>query len=765
MPYNSEFSFSVLVGGHAIPEYGTGGQVFVESNLYTPASYREKEEVDVDGQTEVNEWPVTPYMIEITTKPLAPLARYTSDGGKQSPEDVGTIRVTSNDTWQEWLHRPRPVTRGRKGTAFVPATKRDALTVTGGQYTMVTTRMGRNIPAPGRWTSFVRRWKWATGVSRGVLEVKCRTGDAIRAMGFQIRPYPVVMAANNNVSAYPAVLPANNNISAGISSEEKESSAGVVLSNNNNDEKLGGPSSASISLEGKQPSITGVLSNNDNNNNDKLGVPSSASISMEEKQPSIAGVLSKNNDNKIPTVSNSPEVKQSSTSGPEFPPCAVNNNNNNTLEGPPPSSISREMEQPSTNGSDVHPCFLPLLYSVNNNNNLEEPISISKEVEQSSTSGPEFPPCGVNNNNNDNNNLEEPPRRSISREVEQSSTSGPEFPPSRVNNSNNNNDNNNLGGPPTRSISREVEQTSTSDIHPCPVNNNNNILEETPTRSFSREVKQASTSGSDVHPCPVNNSNEEVGGLPTAIVAMEVQDSIGDKQEIQSPVNHGSESAVTQETTPLNNVRARLSDLRVKLDLLRARRRKLELAGDVSAAGDLQMEARLTSVEENLATTDMEIAAHPCINEEPVAMETTDCGSRREVRANHMTPLGIQVTLVETSPERKLAVTDMKIAPQVGSKVPSEMETTASSYSREIKAEDMVKKVKKDLEKDRDHKLNVKLLHPEVIDLTVDDGPEVIDLTTNDYLPEVYEVKFTTKIEVVHLEEGENGDTAMSIQT
>ncbi|XP_078609086.1 uncharacterized protein LOC144880648 [Branchiostoma floridae x Branchiostoma japonicum] len=290
MPYKSEFSFSVLVGGHAIPEYGTGGQVFVESNLYTPASYKEKEEVVVDGQTEVNEWPVTPYTIEITTKHLAPRARYTvsvdgfvvtkipltggktrvvkgfhdnergglagfvfslprytkneSDGGKQSPEDVGTIRVTSNDTWQEWLHRPRPVTRGRKGTAFVPATKRDAFTVTGGQYTMVTTRMGRNIPTPGRWTSFVRRWKWATGVRRGVLEVKCRTGDAVRATGFQIKPYPVVMAANNNISPYPIVLAANN-ISAGISSEEKEVSAGVVLYNNNdNDNKLGGPLSA-----------------------------------------------------------------------------------------------------------------------------------------------------------------------------------------------------------------------------------------------------------------------------------------------------------------------------------------------------------------------------------------------------------------------------------------------------------------------------------------------------------------------------------------
>ncbi|XP_078590454.1 uncharacterized protein LOC144870344 [Branchiostoma floridae x Branchiostoma japonicum] len=372
MPYNSEFSFSVLVGGHAIPEYGSGGQVFVESNLYTPASYREKEEVVVDGQTEVNEWPVTPYTIEITTKPLAPLARYTvsvdgfvvtkiplaggqtrvvkgfhddergglagfvfslprytkdkSDGGKQNPEDVGTIRVTSNDTWQEWLHRPRPITRGRKGTAFVPATKRDALTVTGGQYTMVTTRMGRNIPAPGRWTSFVRRWKWATGVRRGVLEVKCRTGDAVRAMGFQVMPYPVVLEASNNISA-------------GISSEEKESSAGVVL--NNNDIKLGGPSSASISMEGKQPSIAGVLSNN-------------------------------NNDNKIPTVSNSQELKQSSTSGTEFPPCAGNNNdNNNNLGGPPPTSISREVEQPSTSG----PEFLPCAVNNNDNNNLEHVAS------------------------------------------------------------------------------------------------------------------------------------------------------------------------------------------------------------------------------------------------------------------------------------------------------------------------------------------------------------------------------------------------------
>ncbi|XP_078675075.1 uncharacterized protein LOC144912987 isoform X1 [Branchiostoma floridae x Branchiostoma belcheri] len=480
MPSNAEFGFSVLVGGHVIPEYQKDREVFVETNLYSPVSYKEKvvsshrkvEEIVVDGQTEVNEWPVTPYTIEITTHPHAPLARYTisvdgfivtkvvltggqsrvvkgfhdnekgglasfvfslpryaknesADRRQQKLGDVGTIRVTSNDTWKKWLYHQKRITKGHKGTPFVPASKRDALAVTSGQYTMVTTRMGQNIPVAGSWASFVRRWRWTTGMTRGVLEVKCRTEDTIREMGFQIQPYPVILSMNNNI------------------------------------------------------------------------------------------------------------------------------------------------------------------------------------------------PDGT-----------------------------------------------------------------------------------------SREVRQASTGDLEIQLHPVNNN--KVGEVSTASVSRGVQDSSVDGWEI--PCNHSCESTVVNpapESETFDNTNMGASNIQVEMNLLNGGSRRVQLPED-STARDAQVKPLESSVEET-AMTDME-------------------------------------------------VTELSGSTEPG---PGAMEITACSASREVKAEDLVKKT----EEDSEYKPNIWQLQHELIDLTADDEPEVVDLTTDNYLPDVYEVKFTTKIEVVYLEEEENNNTSLPMQT
>ncbi|CAH1261473.1 Hypp2360 [Branchiostoma lanceolatum] len=265
------------------------------------------------------------------------------DGGKQSVENVGTIRVESHDTWQKWLHQPTLVTRGRKSTVFVPATKRDTLAVTSGQYTMVTTRMGRNIPAPARGASFLRRFRWATGVRRGALEVKCRTEDAVRAMGFQIQPYPVVIATNNNISAGNIIVIATNNVSA---TKNNVSAANNNVSATNNIISAGNYSVlASNNNVSAGNSSTGVVLSN--NNNDK--VPA-ASISTEGKQPPEVQPR--------PFVSSNNMEGPSTASicGPEIPPCSVVLfNDNNEARGVSTTSSSSKGKGSIVDGREVRP--------------------------------------------------------------------------------------------------------------------------------------------------------------------------------------------------------------------------------------------------------------------------------------------------------------------------------------------------------------------------------------------------------------------------
>ena len=76
MPSAEHFSFSVLIGGVAVPEYYKDGKTYIESNLYTPVSYDREEREQVGDELEVQKWPVTPYQVLVRSGPLTEKSCY-----------------------------------------------------------------------------------------------------------------------------------------------------------------------------------------------------------------------------------------------------------------------------------------------------------------------------------------------------------------------------------------------------------------------------------------------------------------------------------------------------------------------------------------------------------------------------------------------------------------------------------------------------------------------------------------------------------------
>ena len=63
MPSDGSFAFRVLVGNVPLPEYLQNGETYVESNLWTPYSYQQEVSEYVNGEKEVQNYPVTPYKL------------------------------------------------------------------------------------------------------------------------------------------------------------------------------------------------------------------------------------------------------------------------------------------------------------------------------------------------------------------------------------------------------------------------------------------------------------------------------------------------------------------------------------------------------------------------------------------------------------------------------------------------------------------------------------------------------------------------------
>ena len=72
MPTDTKFSFSVLIGGRPVPEYKQNEEYMIESNLFTPYSYKQEVRELVSGELEVQEWPVTPYEVQVFLLPKMP---------------------------------------------------------------------------------------------------------------------------------------------------------------------------------------------------------------------------------------------------------------------------------------------------------------------------------------------------------------------------------------------------------------------------------------------------------------------------------------------------------------------------------------------------------------------------------------------------------------------------------------------------------------------------------------------------------------------
>lgn len=72
MPTAGDFCFSVLVGDAVLPEYNRDGVTYVESNLWTPVSYKQRVREVAYGEIEEQEWPVTPYKVRICSTSRCP---------------------------------------------------------------------------------------------------------------------------------------------------------------------------------------------------------------------------------------------------------------------------------------------------------------------------------------------------------------------------------------------------------------------------------------------------------------------------------------------------------------------------------------------------------------------------------------------------------------------------------------------------------------------------------------------------------------------
>ncbi|XP_046561907.1 dentin sialophosphoprotein-like, partial [Haliotis rubra] len=224
MPSNKDFTMSILVGGVELPEYSKDGTCFVESNLFTPVSYNVHLEEEVQGETEAQSWPVTPYQIRVAAKSNTPYSYYKIyvDGQKASQVAVhpgkqcisegfydgsqiteflfslprfpknekdriekgkaSRIGVLEVECWNSKVTGyKRPVTHDME---YSQANKKDSSNVTQGQYMMATTKMGKSLRTTQK--SLVEDWTLFN--VRSKLSVKYVMGHSLIDMGFKLKP-------------------------------------------------------------------------------------------------------------------------------------------------------------------------------------------------------------------------------------------------------------------------------------------------------------------------------------------------------------------------------------------------------------------------------------------------------------------------------------------------------------------------------------------------------------------------------------------------
>ncbi|XP_069132104.1 uncharacterized protein [Argopecten irradians] len=228
MPTNEHFTLSVRVGDTTLPEYNKDGVHYVESNLFTPFSYKQEYTEVIQGEHEKQKWPVTPFTIAVRGNPATPHSYYRVyvDGQvvKKMSVPPGKTRLVSgfrdrNNCLEFLFSLPRFchgesdklatdlmsrvglievecynaekkasfVTRRKRNLEFDQANKNDCLGVTQGQYLMATTKVGKVIKkrSTNKMTDH-----WSLHGLRSRQSVKYVTAQTLVDHGFSIIPIP-----------------------------------------------------------------------------------------------------------------------------------------------------------------------------------------------------------------------------------------------------------------------------------------------------------------------------------------------------------------------------------------------------------------------------------------------------------------------------------------------------------------------------------------------------------------------------------------------
>ncbi|KAJ8321480.1 hypothetical protein KUTeg_000969 [Tegillarca granosa] len=228
MPSNEDFNLQILVGPSVLPEYQHDGQTYVESNLFTPYSYKQQAQQLVSGEVEAQKWPVTPFMISIEAKPNTPPCYYRVSIDGQKVKGISLYRCEKRvikgfkdgTVVREFLFSlPRfakdlddriDITCRHKvgiievecynakkrqsqkrlqaqSLAFEQANKKDSSLVTNGKYLMTTTKAGRVIHSRN---AFKTTDFWDISSLRSKLTVKYVTKETLQEMGLVVIPIP-----------------------------------------------------------------------------------------------------------------------------------------------------------------------------------------------------------------------------------------------------------------------------------------------------------------------------------------------------------------------------------------------------------------------------------------------------------------------------------------------------------------------------------------------------------------------------------------------
>lgn len=239
MPVNDDFSLRILVGDTVLPEYKHDGVTYVESSFFTPYSFKQQAEENVNGEVEKQSWPVTPFFIQIENKLGSPSCyfRFYIDGQKVTSKSVppGTKRLvkgfrdgtlvreflfslpryarSEEDRISEDLSskvgvievescyaslRTTQLRMRNKKLQYDQANKKDCKKVTSGSYLMSTTKAGRVLGMKSRVRN-VDFWDVHSVTSK--LSVKYVTAQTLQDMNINVTPIPFPANARAEVSS------------------------------------------------------------------------------------------------------------------------------------------------------------------------------------------------------------------------------------------------------------------------------------------------------------------------------------------------------------------------------------------------------------------------------------------------------------------------------------------------------------------------------------------------------------------------------------